>query len=171
LAVLLKLALRSNSGKSVLFATARKSPCDRRVRINAWGHAEATKWPRTRHEIPGLFLARRADQLVGPFAFGSPFSSRQPFQKSFRRCSVAGLQWHWEVIKRKPSGEVIRDCLGGELTQIKCYRKREVDEGSADTLTHIRGYRSPGNEFISQTRSPFIPITAGSSSTGHCTGI
>src|SRR5262245_59038288 len=41
-----------------------------------------------------------------------------------------------------------------ELTQIKCYREGEVDEGSADTLTHNRGYPSPGYEFICQTRGP-----------------
>jgi hypothetical protein len=38
----------------------------------------------------------------------------------------------------------------GELTHIKCYRGWEVDEWSADTLTHIHGYRSLEHEFISQ---------------------
>jgi hypothetical protein len=38
-----------------------------------------------------------------------------------------------------------------ELTHIKCYRDWEVDEWSADTLTHIHGYRSLEYEFISQT--------------------
>src|SRR5215210_574431 len=39
-----------------------------------------------------------------------------------------------------------------ELTHIKCYRGWEVDEASADTLTHIRGYRSLEHEFVLQTR-------------------
>ncbi|MGA2786343.1 MAG: hypothetical protein ABSF60_02335, partial [Verrucomicrobiota bacterium] len=39
----------------------------------------------------------------------------------------------------------------GELTQIKCYPGWEVDEESADTLTHIHGYRSPDYEFVLQT--------------------
>jgi len=41
-----------------------------------------------------------------------------------------------------------------ELTHIKCYRGGEVDEGSTDTLTHIRGYPSPEHEFVCQTRVP-----------------
>ena len=41
-----------------------------------------------------------------------------------------------------------------ELTQIKCYRSGEVDGESADTLTHIHGYRRTDHEFISQTRVP-----------------
>jgi len=46
------------------------------------------------------------------------------------------------------------------LTQIKCYREREVDEGSADTLTHIRGYRSPGYEFYQPNAKPWLAYTA-----------
>src|ERR1035437_4178750 len=42
----------------------------------------------------------------------------------------------------------------GELTHIKCYREWEVDEESADTLTHIRGYRNPEHESVCQTRGP-----------------
>ena len=37
-----------------------------------------------------------------------------------------------------------------ELTQIKCYQDGEVDEGSADTLTHNCGYPSPEHESICQ---------------------
>ena len=44
--------------------------------------------------------------------------------------------------------------LAGELTQIKCYRRGMVDEESANTLTHIHGYRRPDHEFISQTGVP-----------------
>ncbi|HLP78248.1 MAG TPA: hypothetical protein VK327_15190, partial [Candidatus Paceibacterota bacterium] len=41
-----------------------------------------------------------------------------------------------------------------ELTHIKCYRSWEVDEESADTLTHNRGYPNREHEFVSQTRGP-----------------
>src|ERR1017187_3321183 len=47
--------------------------------------------------------------------------------------------------------------LGGrdpELTHIKCYRGWEVDEGSADTLTPIRGYPNSEPESVRQTRGP-----------------
>jgi len=39
-----------------------------------------------------------------------------------------------------------------KLTFIKCYRDWEVDEGSADTLTHIRGYSNNEHELVCQTR-------------------
>ncbi len=45
-----------------------------------------------------------------------------------------------------------------DLTQIKCYRGWEVDEGSADTLTHIHGYRRPDYEFDLQTRKYLTKI-------------
>src|ERR1017187_6242468 len=41
-----------------------------------------------------------------------------------------------------------------ELTHIKCYRGWEVDEGSADTLTPIRGYPNSEPESVRQTRGP-----------------
>jgi len=52
----------------------------------------------------------------------------------------------------------------GELTHIKCYRDGEVDEASADTLTHIHGYPNQEHEFISQTRVSGSPSRALSAS-------
>ncbi len=42
-----------------------------------------------------------------------------------------------------------------ELTQIKCYRDWEVDEGSADRLTHIRGYATPKRRFENEHEEVF----------------
>src|ERR1039458_4880261 len=44
--------------------------------------------------------------------------------------------------------------LSAELTHIKYHRGWEVDEGSADTLTPIRGYPNSEPESVRQTRGP-----------------
>lgn len=48
--------------------------------------------------------------------------------------------------------------VDSELTHIKCYWGWEVDEESADTLTHNRGYPNREHEFVSQTGG-FSPHT------------
>src|ERR1017187_6653412 len=53
-----------------------------------------------------------------------------------------------------PVKRQVNRATSAELTHIKCYRGWEVDEGSADTLTPIRGYPNSEHESVRQTRGP-----------------
>src|SRR5208282_537587 len=80
------------------------------------------------------------DICIHPYSLACAIDIKWSFSR--RQLSIAAT----------PRKGRLKNASGAELTQIKCYRGWEVDEGSADTLTHNHGYRSPEHEFDLQTR-------------------